>query len=64
MIVGAEIAIGTMIEIVDMIAIVTEIQIAPAIMIQEVAGGHAHDRGNVPGIMIATGACSSVVADF
>ncbi|CAB4316116.1 unnamed protein product [Prunus armeniaca] len=55
MIVGAEIVIGIMIEIADMIASVTEIQIAPAIMIQEVAVGHAHDQGSVPGIMIATG---------
>lgn len=55
MIVGAEIVIDIMIVNVDMIGIVTEIPIGPAVMIQEAAAGHAHGQGNVPGIMIATG---------
>lgn len=64
MIVGAEIMIGTMIEIADMIVSVTEIQSAPAIMIREVTAGHGRGQGSIPGIMIATGAYSSMVADF
>ena len=61
LIVGAKIVIGTMSVIVES---VTEIQTAPAIMIQEVTAGHALAHGNVPRIMIATGDCSSVVAIF
>ena len=61
MIVGAEIVIDIMIVNVDMIGIVTEILIGPAVMIQEAAAGHAHGQGNVPGIMIATGIFSLVL---
>jgi hypothetical protein len=60
MIVGAETVIDIMIVNADMIGIVTEIQIAPAVMIQEAAAGHAHGQrnGSVLGIMIATGTFS------
>ena len=64
MIVRAEIVIDIMIGIADMIVIVdmivnvTGIWIVPAVMIQEVAVGHAQGQGSVPGIMIATGTCS------
>lgn len=55
MIVGAEIVIGIMIEIVDMIATVTETQTAPAPMTQEVVGGHALDPESDLEIMIDIG---------
>jgi hypothetical protein len=51
LIVGAEIVIGTMIEIVDMIEIGTETH--PAHMIQEVVGGH--DLESILEIMIVIG---------
>lgn len=56
MIVGAEIVTGIMIEIVDMIG--TVIEIAPEVMIQEVAIDRALDLENVLGIMIVTGIIS------
>jgi hypothetical protein len=52
-IVGAEIVIGIM--TVNVIRSVTEIQIAPVVMIQEVAAGHGQGQWSVPGSMIATG---------
>ena len=54
-IIEAEIVIGTMTVKGDMIGSVTEIQIAPVVMIQEVAAGHGQGQWNAPGIMIATG---------
>lgn len=56
LIVGAEIVTGIMIEIVDMIG--TVIEIAPEVMIQEVAIDRALDLENVLGIMIVTGIIS------
>lgn len=55
MIEKAEIVTGIMTGIVDMIANVTEVQIAPAIMIQEVVADHVLGPGNILGIMITTG---------
>ena len=46
---------GIMTGIVDMIVNVTEVQTAPAIMIQEVVTGHVLGPGNILGIMITTG---------
>jgi hypothetical protein len=54
-IIEAEIVIGTMTVKGDMIGSVTEIQIAPVVMIQEVAAGHGQGQWSAPGIMIATG---------
>jgi hypothetical protein len=54
-IIEAEIVIGTMTVKGDMIGSVTEIQIAPVVMIQEVAAGHGQGQWIAPGIMIATG---------
>lgn len=55
MIVGAGIVIGIMIGTVDMTVNVIEIQTIPAVMIPEVAAGHAQGQGNAPRIMIVTG---------
>lgn len=55
MIIVAEIVIGTMIEIADMIESVIGILIATEVMIQEVTAGHALGQGNIQEIMIATG---------
>ena len=57
MIVGAEIVIGIMIEIVDTIETVRETMIAPAPMNQDV-GGPAQDLESVLETMIVIGTCS------
>lgn len=55
MIEKAETVTGIMTGIVDMIVNVTEVQSAPAIMIQEVVADHVLGLGNILGIMITTG---------
>ena len=55
MIEKAETVTGIMTGIVDMIVNVTEVQSAPAIMIQEIVADHVLGLENILGIMITTG---------